>query len=73
MPDAGREGRAKKSRRDQSGTQTPSQRDGGGQAGDKGAAASGTDITVSGGGFSGSEVADFIAIIDPGVDANRLR
>ena len=45
----------------------------GGQAGDEGAAASDTDITVSGGGFSGSEVADFIAIIDPGVDANRVR
>jgi hypothetical protein len=45
----------------------------GGQAGDEGAAASATDITTSGGAFSGSEVSDFIAIIDPGVDANRVR
>jgi len=45
----------------------------GGLAGDEGAAASATDITVSGGAFSGSEVSDFVGTIDPGIDANRIR
>ncbi len=45
----------------------------GGLAGDQGAAASATDITTSGGAFSGSEVTDFVGIIDPGIDANRVR
>ena len=45
----------------------------GGLAGDEGAAASATDITLSGGAFSGSEVTDFVGTIDPGADANRVR
>jgi len=45
----------------------------GGLAGDQGTAASAVQITTSAGGFSGSLVTDFSAIIDPGVDANRVR
>jgi len=42
-------------------------------AGDAQAYLSGVDITVSGGGFSGTEATSIIGKVDPGLDANRVR
>jgi len=42
-------------------------------AGDAQAYLSGVDITVSGGGFSGTEATSIIGKVDPGLDTNRIR